>query len=577
MRETCNFAPINEKNKVRMKRQLALMVLLLGMVLTASAQVNKDHHFEVGKNLDIFNQVYKNLELLYVDTLNPKETIGTGINAMLRSLDPYTEYYAQDETKNLRMMLTGKYAGIGALIRKHQKLNRVVIDEPYANMPAAEAGLKKGDVIISIDDTLMNDKEVGYVSNRLRGEPGTSFLLKVMRPSTGKLMSFKITRRNIKLPELPYYGIREGDVGYINLNSFTEGCSKDMRRAFIELKKQGATSLVLDLRGNGGGSEQEAVDILNLWLPKGITVVENRGKVKQANKEYKTKVEPLDTVMPMVALVNGETASASEITSGAIQDLDRGIILGSRTYGKGLVQIPIDLPYNTNMKVTTSKYYIPSGRCIQAINYKHSGGGYREHIPDSLTKVFYTRNGREVRDGGGIKPDVEIKGDTIPNIAFYLSASGQDSTEVMFDYVVDYIAKHPTIAPASEFHLADADWQEFKGRVIQCGFTYDPVSKKQLAELVKTAKFEGYYDDAKQAFDNLESKLNHDVAFALDKHEQVIRQLLEQDIISAYYYQAGTIEASLGYDKQLKEAIRLLKNPEEYKKRLTPSRKDIVQ
>ena len=577
MRETCNFAPINEKNKVRMKRQLALMVLLLGMVLTASAQVNKDHHFEVGKNLDIFNQVYKNLELLYVDTLNPKETIGTGINAMLRSLDPYTEYYAQDETKNLRMMLTGKYAGIGALIRKHQKLNRVVIDEPYANMPAAEAGLKKGDVIISIDDTLMNDKEVGYVSNRLRGEPGTSFLLKVMRPSTGKLMSFKITRRNIKLPELPYYGIREGDVGYINLNSFTEGCSKDMRRAFIELKKQGASSLVLDLRGNGGGSEQEAVDILNLWLPKGITVVENRGKVKQANKEYKTKVEPLDTVMPMVVLVNGETASASEITSGAIQDLDRGIILGSRTYGKGLVQIPIDLPYNTNMKVTTSKYYIPSGRCIQAINYKHSGGGYREHIPDSLTKVFYTRNGREVRDGGGIKPDVEIKGDTIPNIAFYLSASGQDSTEVMFDYVVDYIAKHPAIAPASEFHLADADWQEFKDRVIQSGFTYDPVSKKQLAELVKTAKFEGYYDDAKQAFDNLESKLNHDVAFALDKHEQVIRQLLEQDIISAYYYQAGTIEASLGYDKQLKEAIRLLKNQEEYKKLLTPSRKDTVQ
>ena len=577
MRETCNFAPINEKNKVRMKRQLTLIVLLLGMVFTASAQVNKDHHFEVGKNLDIFNQVYKNLELLYVDTLNPKETIGTGINAMLRSLDPYTEYYAQDETKNLRMMLTGKYAGIGALIRKHQKLNRVVIDEPYANMPAAEAGLKKGDVIISIDDTLMNDKEVGYVSNRLRGEPGTSFLLKVMRPSTGKLMSFKITRRNIKLPELPYYGIREGDVGYINLNSFTEGCSKDMRRAFIELKKQGASSLVLDLRGNGGGSEQEAVDILNLWLPKGITVVENRGKVKQANKEYKTKVEPLDTVMPMVVLVNGETASASEITSGAIQDLDRGIILGSRTYGKGLVQIPIDLPYNTNMKVTTSKYYIPSGRCIQAINYKHSGGGYREHIPDSLTKVFYTRNGREVRDGGGIKPDVEIKGDTIPNIAFYLSASGQDSTEVMFDYVVDYIAKHPTIAPASEFHLADADWQEFKDRVIQSGFTYDPVSKKQLAELVKTAKFEGYYDDAKQAFDNLESKLNHDVAFALDKHEQVIRQLLEQDIISAYYYQAGTIEASLGYDKQLKEAIRLLKNQEEYKKLLTPSRKDTVQ
>ena len=555
-----------------MRRHLTLVLLLLGLTLSASAQKNKDHHFEVGKHLDIFNQLYKNLELLYVDTLNPKETIGTGINAMLRSLDPYTEYYAQDETKNLRMMLTGKYAGIGALIRKHQKLDRVVIDEPYANMPAAEAGLKKGDVVISIDDTLMNDKTVSYVSDHLRGEPGTSFLLKVMRPSTGKLMSFKITRRNIKLPELPFYGIREGNIGYINLNSFTEGCAKDMRRAFIDLKKQGATSLILDLRGNGGGSEQEAVDILNLWLPKGITVVENRGKVRQANKEYKTRVEPLDTVMPMVVLVNGETASASEITSGAIQDLDRGIILGTRTYGKGLVQIPIDLPYNTNMKVSTSKYYIPSGRCIQAINYKKGSGGYREHIPDSLTKVFYTRNGREVRDGGGIKPDVELKADTIPNIAFYLSASGQDSTEVMFDYVVDYIAKHPTIAPAAEFHLTDADWQEFKERVIQSGFTYDPVSKKQLAELVKTAKFEGYYEEAKPAFDELEKKLNHDVAFALDRYEQVIRQIVEQEIIAAYYYQAGAIEAGLGYDKQLNEAIRLLKTPEEYRKVLAPQK-----
>ena len=555
-----------------MKKYIIALFMLLGMALSASAQKNMDHHFEVGKHLDIFNQVYKNLELLYVDTLSPKETIGTGINAMLRSLDPYTEYYAQDETKNLRMMLTGKYAGIGALIRKHQKLDRVVIDEPYANMPAAEAGLKKGDVIISIDDTLMNDKTVGYVSDHLRGEPGTSFLLKVMRPSTGKLMSFKITRRNIKLPELPYYGIREGDVGYINLNSFTEGCAKDMRLAFIDLKKRGATSLILDLRGNGGGSEQEAVDILNLWLPKGITVVENRGKVRQANKEYKTRVEPLDTVMPLVVLVNGETASASEITSGAIQDLDRGIILGTRTYGKGLVQIPIDLPYNTNMKVTTSKYYIPSGRCIQAINYKKGSGGYREHIPDSLTKVFYTRNGRQVRDGGGIMPDVEMKNDTIPNIAFYLSASGQDSTEVMFDYVVDYISKHPTIAPAAEFHLSDADWQTFRELVIKSGFTYDPVSKKQLAELVKTAKFEGYYDDAKTAFDELEKKLNHDVAFALDRHEQVIRQIVEQEIIAAYYYQSGAIEAGLGYDKQLKEAIRLLKSPEEYKKLLAPKK-----
>ena len=555
-----------------MKRYIVPVLMLMTVSLTAQAQKTSDHNFEVAKHLDIFNHVYKNLELLYVDTLNPKETIGAGINAMLRRLDPYTEYYAQDETKDLRMMLTGKYAGIGALIRKHQKLDRVVIDEPYANMPAAEAGLKKGDVILSIDDSMMTDKQVGYVSDHLRGEPGTSFLLKVMRPSTGKLMNFKITRRNIKLPEMPYYGIREGNVGYINLNQFTEGCAKEMRRAFVDLKKQGATSLILDLRGNGGGSEQEAVDILNIWLPKGITVVENRGKVKQSNKAYKTSVEPVDTVMPIVVLVNGETASASEITSGAIQDLDRGIILGTRTYGKGLVQIPIDLPYNTNMKVTTSKYYIPSGRCIQAINYKHDGSGYREHIPDSLTKVFFTRNGREVRDGGGIKPDMEVKGDTIPNIAFYLSASGQDSTEVMFDWVVDYIAKHPVIAPATEFHLTDADWQEFKERVIKSGFTYDPVSKKQFDELVKSAKFEGYYEEAKSAFDSLEAKLSHNVAFDLEKHKTVLMHILESEIIAAYYYQSGVIEASLGYDKQLNEAIRLLKSKEEYKKILAPQK-----
>ncbi|MCH5309733.1 MAG: S41 family peptidase [Prevotella sp.] len=553
-----------------MKRYVVPFLLLFVSVLPVPAQKSKDHNFEVAKNLDIFNQLYKSLELLYVDTLNPKETIGTGIDAMLRSLDPYTKYYAEDNQQELRMMLTGKYAGIGALVRKHQRLDRVVIDEPYADMPAAEAGLRKGDIILSIDDQGMEDKTVNYVSEHLRGEPGTSFVLKVLRPSTGKTLQFKITRKNIKLPELPYYGMRAGGVGYINLNSFTEDCSQNVRRAMIDLKKQGATSLIFDLRANGGGSEQEAVDILNLWLPKGVTVVENRGKVRQANKEYKTRVEPIDTVMPIVVLVNDESASASEITSGALQDLDRGIILGTRTYGKGLVQMPIDLPYNTNLKVTTSKYYIPSGRCIQAINYRHSGGGYREHIPDSLTKVFHTRNGREVRDGGGIKPDVEVRMDTIPNIVFYLSATGQDSTEVMFDYVVDYVAKHPTIAPAAEFHLSDADWQAFKERVITTGFTYDPVSKKQFAELVKTAKFEGYYEAAKPAFDELESKLNHDVAFALDRHEQAIRQVVEQEIISVYYYQAGVIEASLNYDKQVKEAERLLQNPDEYRKLLTP-------
>ena len=563
-----------------MSRVLLVVALLASQLSTVFAQPvrqgdsGKNHQLEVGKNLDIFNALYSNLDLFYVDTLNPGQTMTAAIDGMLRSLDPYTEYYPEEEAKKLEMMLTGKYAGIGALVKYHTRLKHVVIDEPYAGMPAAEVGLKKGDIILSIDDSLMAGKKVDYVSSRLRGDAGTSFLLKIRRPSTGKEMKFKITRRNIKLPELPYYGLLgegsapgQGRVGYINLNQFTEGCAKEVRRAFVDLKKQGATALVFDLRSNGGGSESEAVDIVNLWVSQGQAVVENRGKVAQASRTYKTRFEPVDTVMPIAVLVNGESASSSEITSGALQDLDRAMIIGTRTYGKGLVQVPLDLPYNTNVKIHTSKYYIPSGRCIHAINYSRDASrSYLERTPDSLTHVFYTRGGREVRDGGGIKPDVEIKNDTMPNIAYYLSVGGMDSTEVMFDYIVDYIAAHETIAPARSFHLTDADWEAFKQRVVESGFTYDPVSRKQYDELVKTAKYEGYYDDAKEAFDALGERLKHDVAKDLEKHRETIVQMLELDIIAAYYYQSGAMEAGLAYDKQLQEAVRLLQSPEEYSK-----------
>jgi carboxyl-terminal processing protease len=550
-----------------MIRQIRLAVLT--MLLVPMAAMGQNHNLEVGKNLDIFNALYSNLDLFYVDTLNPRQTMTAAINGMLNTLDPYTEYYPEGETKTLQMMLTGKYAGIGALVKYHQKLKRVVIDEPYEGMPAAEAGLRKGDIILSIDDTVMIDKQVNYVSSHLRGDAGTSFVLKVKRPSTGKEMKFKITRRNIKLPELPYWGMRPDSIGYICLNQFTEGCALEVRRAFVDLKKQGAKGMVFDLRGNGGGSEMEAVDIVNIWVPQGEMVVENRGKVRQANRKYQTRYEPVDTLMPLVVLVNGESASASEITSGALQDLDRAVILGSRTYGKGLVQVPLDLPYNTNVKITTSHYYIPSGRCIQAVNYKR---GQKERIADSLTNVFHTRNGREVRDGGGIKPDVELKNDTMSNIAYYLSGSGVDSTEVMFDYIVDYLDHHPTIAPPREFHLTDEDWQRFRQRVVESGFTYDPLSKKQLNDLIKTAKFEGYYEQAKATFDELAKKLEHDVAADLDKNRSVVQQMLELSIVSAYYYQSGASEYGLDYDKQVLEAERLLKSPDEYRAVLYPSK-----
>lgn len=537
------------------------------------AQKEKNHDFVVAKNMDVFTSIYKNLDMMYVDTLDADEVIGNGINAMLRSLDPYTEYYPESEVKELKNMLTGKYAGIGSVVRYNYQLGYTVISEPYEGMPAQEAGLKKGDIILSINDSTMKGKEVSYVSDRLRGEPGTSFILKVKRPSTGKVMKVKLTRRTIQMPFLPYYGLLDGGIGYINFNSFTDQCAKDVRRAFIDLKKQGAKKLVFDLRNNGGGSVSEAVSIVNMFLPKDKVVLTMKGKLQRANNEYKTTVEPIDTLMPIVVLVSGNTASAAEILSGSLQDYDRAIILGSRTYGKGLVQATMDLPYNGQMKLTTSKYYIPSGRCVQALNYKHAKGGYVEHVPDSLTKVFYTAGGREVRDGGGVKPDVEVKPDSLPNIAYYL-AGARDSNELMLNYEVDYIAKHPTIAPAKDFALTDADYEEFKARVLKADFKYDRETEKYLKDLMKLARFEGYYDDAKPEFDALAKKLSHNVAKDLDYNKQYIKRLLENDIVAAYYYQGGAIRNSLRYDKQVKEAVRLLNTPEEYKKLLRPSEKE---
>jgi len=553
-----------------MKRIFLLMIGALGSLLPAMAQETQDHDFETSKNLEIFNAIYRNLDMAYVDTLSAGQTIGTGIQAMLQSLDPYTVYYPAEKVNELKSTLTGKYAGIGALIRYNSKLKRVVVDEPYQDTPAAEAGLKKGDIILSIDDTTMTDKDVSYVSSHLRGDAGTTFLLKIQRPSTGKILQKRITRRAIQFPSIPYYGLRKNGVGYINLNSFTEDCSRDFRRAFIDLKQKGMKALVIDLRGNGGGLLSEAVSIVNMFVPNGKTIVKTIGKLKRGNHEYRTTVEPIDTVMPVVVMVNGETASASEITSGSLQDFDRAVVLGTRTYGKGLVQTPLDLPYNAQMKLTTSKYYIPSGRCIQAINYKHANGGYLEHIPDSLTKVFHTANGREVRDGGGIKPDLEVKPDSLPNIAYYLSASGRDSTEVMLEYVMDYIERHPTIAPAEDFSLTDADYAEFKQRVLKSGFTYDPESEKVMKRLKQMMEFEGYMEDAKPEFEALEKKLAHNLDKDLDRHKALIMQLLQNDIVAAYYYQAGSIANTLQYDKQMKAAEKLLLDTERYRQMLQP-------
>ena len=552
---------------VRIMRKLLIYIFAL-LSLPVVAQSDKDHNFTVAKNLEVFNAIYKNLDLLYVDKLPADTVIGNAVDAMLESLDPYTEYYPQAKGKDLKMLMTGKYAGVGALIRYSPKYKNVFIDEPYENMPAANAGLRKGDLILSIDDLSMEGKTTQFVSDHLRGDAGTTFMIKIRRPSTGKIMKLKITRGAIKMPAVPYYGLLDSGIGYINLNQFTEDCSKDFRRAFVEMKKNGMHKLIIDLRNNGGGLESEAVNIVNLFVPKDVTIVSNHGKVKRLDRDYKTTAEPIDTVIPIVVLVNNNTASSSEITAGALQDLDRAVIMGTRTYGKGLVQTTVDLPYNGKMKLTTHKYYIPSGRCIQAVNYRHDRGGSTEHVPDSLSKVFHTLHGREVRDGGGIKPDLEVAPDTASNIQTYLM-SVIDSTETVLDYIVSYVAKHPTIANPSAFELTDEDYEAFKQHVLKSGFKYDGVSEKILKELVKTAKFEGYYNDAKPEFDAIENKLKHNVAKDLDYNRDRIMQALASTIVSIYYYQRGTIEYTLKHDKQIKAAQKLLDNPAKYKEILT--------
>ena len=558
-------------------RSLMLMALM-AVAMPMTAQNTSDHNFRVAKNLDIFNAIYRNLDLMYVDSLDADKTIGTAIRSMMRSLDPYTDYFPEDKAAEYKQMMTGKYAGIGSIISYSFTRKRVIINEPYEGMPAAEAGLKKGDIILSIDGESMAEKSTAYVSDHLRGEPGTTMVMKIERPSTGKKMTVKVQRRAIQMPYLPYYGMQKGGIGYINYNQYVENSAKDVRRAFIDLKKQGMKGLVLDLRNNGGGSVQEALQILNMFIPKGRHLLSMKGKVKNANSSYNTTVEPIDTVMPIVVLVNEATASASEITSGTLQDYDRAVIMGTRTYGKGLVQIPnVSLPYNGKLKLTTAKYYIPSGRCIQALRYKHTDNGYvAENVPDSLTHEFRTAAGRIVRDGGGIKPDIEVKPDSLPNIAFYLSRV--DTTDILLNYEIDYIAAHPTVASPKDFELSDADYEQFKQRVIKSGFTYDQVSEKILKELENLARFEGYYDDAKPEFEALRQKLKHNIAKDLDYpyNKQKIKEMIAADIMAAYYFEKGSLENSLRNDKQFAEAARLLGNAEEYQKLLQPKKQEGV-
>lgn len=548
------------------KSLIAALVIFLGLGM--SSFKGDDRNFQIAKNLDLFNAIFKELDMFYVDTVDVEKMIQEGVQGMLSLTDPYTEYYPEEEVSSLKEMITGKYGGIGAAIRYYEAKDRIAVVEPTEGMPAAEAGVKAGDIILSVGGKEMVRGDMkpqefsGKVSEALRGEPGTSFVLRVLRPlkNDSTVLEFKLTRKNIRTNPVPYYGLVRDSVGYIALTGFTDNCSKGFKKAFIELKQQGARSLIIDLRDNGGGSVGEAVDIINYFVPKGQEIVSMKGKLKQAQGSYKTQNEPIDTQIPLAVLVNGASASASEIVSGSLQDLDRAVIIGSRTYGKGLVQTTRNLPYNGTLKVTTSKYYIPSGRCIQAIDYaKKNADGSVARTPDSLTNVFHTVAGREVRDGGGIRPDIEIKEDKFPNIIFYLM-----NEDIIFDYATQYCWDHPILASVDAFQLTDADYEDFKKLVKSRNFKYDRQSEKLLKTLKEMAEFEGYMEGASEEFKALEKKLNHNLDRDLDHFAKPIKEYISQEIITRYFYQRGAVMERLKDDKDLEKAVEVLGNSAEY-------------
>ena len=551
------------------RRNGVLLAAVLVAVAFFSFKSGDDRNFQIAKNLDTFNSIVKELDMFYVDTLDPNKTVREGIDYMLSSLDPYTEYYQEDDQAELQQMLNASFGGIGSLITYNQKLKRSMIAEPFEGTPAAKVGLKAGDILMEIDGKDLAGKNNQEVSQMLRGAVGTSFKLKVERPDEKggtRPLEFDIVRQTIQTPMIPYDTIFN-NVGYINLSTFSGTPSKDFKKTFLKLKKEGITSLVIDLRGNGGGRLEEAVEIANFFLPRGKVIVTTKGKTKQASNTYKTLREPLDLDIPITVLVNGATASASEILSGAFQDFDRAVIVGSRTFGKGLVQTTRPLPYGGVMKLTTSKYYIPSGRCVQAIDYKHRNeDGSVGTIPDSLTTVFHTAAGREVRDGGGVMPDIEVKQEKLPNILFYLVRDN-----LIFDYATQYCLKHPSIPSPQEFKVTDADYNDFKAMVKKADFKYDQQSEKIMKTLKEAAKFEGYLDEASEEIKALEKKLTHNLDRDLDYFSKDIRSMIADEIIKRYYYTRGGIIQQLKDDDGLQAALKILADPVKYKETLSAS------
>ncbi len=542
-------------------RKLIFISLVVFFTTTffCKAQDQTQNDFEISKNIDIFVSLYKQLNTYYVDDIIPGQLIKTAIDAMLKTLDPYTVYIPESDIEDYKFMTTGQYGGIGALI--HKRGNYVFISEPYENSPADKAGLKAGDKILEINGKSAKNKTVDEVSTALKGQPGTNVTVVIERDSTQPVLTKDIERQEIKIDNVPYYGLVSDSIGYINLSEFKQNAGNDVRDAFVELNEnKSLKGVIIDLRGNGGGLLNEAVNIVNIFVDKGQLVVSTKGKIKDKNNIHKTQMPAVDTEIPLVILVDENSASASEILTGAIQDLDRGVVIGQRTFGKGLVQNIVPLSYNSEMKITIAKYYIPSGRCVQALDYfNRDEEGNAPVLPDSLRKAFTTKNGRVVYEGSGIEPDIAMDVPEFSNITIALLNKNH-----FFDFSVLYNRQHPTISPAAKFQITDEIYDEFLSYLKGKDYTYSTESEMVLDDLKKTATAEKYYDAIKNDFDALKEKILSEKKNDLIANKEQIKQVLKMYIVPLYYYQKGRIESSLKDDPEVIKAISVLKDKKRY-------------
>ncbi len=548
---------------IKRKTKIGIIGAVVIGIITIFAFDNPDkRYFEITKNLDIFASLFKEVNAFYVDEINPNKLIRTGIDAMLASLDPYTNYIPEDDIEDYRTMTTGQYGGIGAVIGK--KNDKIVIIMPYVGFPAYKAGLQVGDEIIKVDGVDVENKNTSEISELLKGQANTSLTVTIRRYGHKDPIDIAITREKITINNVPYSGLVRDHIGYIKLSEFTTGAGRSVKKAVEQLKKKGAQKIVLDLRDNPGGLLNEAVNVANVFIPRGWEVVSTKGKVTDWNKVYKALNNPTDTKIEIAVLTNHRSASAAEIVSGVIQDYDRGILVGERTFGKGLVQATRPLPYNSQLKITTAKYYIPSGRCIQAINYSHRNkDGSVAKIPDSLRVAFKTKHGRVVYDGGGISPDIKVVPPLLTPISVSLITKG-----LIFDYAVKYHYEHPEIAPARDFKLTHDEYEDFVHWLSDKDYDYTTKVEKTIDDLKTVAKKEKYYDKIKENIDQLEAAVKHNKEKDLKEFESEIRTLLEGRIAETYYLMKGSFESSFDDDVQLKAAIDVLNDPERFRELL---------